>query len=92
MHLAGALAQRGRKVLIVDADPQATATRWAATAPDETPFPAAVAGLGSIEQRLHREIRKFIGDYDYLIIDSPLQPTPPSRKAPCWLPTWPWCP
>ena len=77
MHLAGALARRGEKVLIVDADPQATATRWAASAPDETPFPAAVAGLGSIEQRLHREIRKFIGDYDYLIIDCP-----PSADSP----------
>ena len=77
MHLAGALARRGSKVLIVDADPQATATRWAATAPDETPFPAAVAGLGNITDRLHREIRKFIGDYDYLIIDCP-----PSADSP----------
>ena len=77
MHLAGALARRGAKVLIVDADPQATATRWAATAPDETPFPAAVAGLGNLEDRLHREIRKFIGDYDYLIIDCP-----PSADSP----------
>lgn len=77
MHLAGALARRGAKVLIVDADPQATATRWAASAPDETPFPAAVAGLGSIEDRLHREIRKFLGDYDYLTIDCP-----PSADSP----------
>ncbi len=77
MHLAGSLARRGAKVLIVDADPQATATRWAATAPDETPFPAAVAGLGNLEDRLHREIRKFIGDYDYLIIDCP-----PSADSP----------
>ena len=77
MHLAGALARRGAKVLIVDADPQATATRWAATAPDETPFPAAVASLGNLKDRLHREIRKFIGDYDYLIIDCP-----PSADSP----------
>ena len=28
MHLAGALSRRRAKVLVVDADPQATATRW----------------------------------------------------------------
>ena len=37
MQLAGALARRHHKVLVVDADPQGTATRWAASAEDETP-------------------------------------------------------
>ncbi|MHC5730941.1 MAG: AAA family ATPase, partial [Nostoc sp.] len=36
MQLAGAIARRSNKVLVVDADPQGTATRWAASALDET--------------------------------------------------------
>ena len=47
MQLAGALARRKNKVLVVDADPQGTATRWAASALDETPFPASVVGLSA---------------------------------------------
>jgi chromosome partitioning protein len=35
MQVAGTLARRGNKVLVVDADPQGTATRWAASADDE---------------------------------------------------------
>lgn len=71
MQLAGALARRGNKVLVVDADPQGTATRWAASADDETPFPASVIGLSAANAKVHREAKKFIDDYDYLIIDCP---------------------
>jgi chromosome partitioning protein len=51
MQLAGAIARRGNRVLVVDADPQGTATRWAAS--------------------VHREVKKFIDDYGYIIIDCP---------------------
>lgn len=73
MHLAGALARRGRgmKVLVVDADPQGTATRWAASASDEDPFPASVVGLAAAHTKVHREVQKFANDYDYIIIDCP---------------------
>lgn len=71
MQLAGALARRSNKVLVVDADPQGTATRWAASALDETPFPASVVGLSAASTKVHREVKKFIDDYNYIIIDCP---------------------
>jgi chromosome partitioning protein len=71
MQLAGTLARRGRKVMVVDADPQGTATRWAATADDDKPFPASVVGLSAASAKVHREVRKFVDDYDYIIIDCP---------------------
>jgi chromosome partitioning protein len=71
MQLAGALARRGHKVMVVDADPQGTATRWAATADDDNPFPASVVGLSAASGKVHREVRKFVDDYVYIIIDCP---------------------
>jgi chromosome partitioning protein len=73
MHLAGALARRGQgmKVLVVDADPQGTATRWAASATDDEPFPASIVGLAAANTKVHREVQKFADDYDYIVIDCP---------------------
>ena len=71
MQLAGSLAKRGLKVLVVDADPQGTATRWAASADDETPFPAPVAGMSVAGNKIHREVGKYVNDYSVIIIDCP---------------------
>lgn len=71
MQLAGALARRGNRVLVVDADPQGTATRWAATADDNQSFPASVVGLSAASSKVHREVKKFVDDYNYIIIDCP---------------------
>ena len=71
MQLAGALSRRKGRVLVVDADPQGTATRWAASSEDEKPFPAAVVGLSAANNKVHREVRKFVDNYDYIIIDCP---------------------
>lgn len=71
MQLAGTLARRKNKVLVVDADPQGTATRWAASAEDDKPFPASVVGLSAASEKVHREVKKFIDDYDFIIIDCP---------------------
>ena len=81
MQLAGSIARRGMKVLVVDADPQGTATRWASSAPDDNPFPAAVIGLSAAGDKVHREVAKFKDDYDISIIDCPPavdSPTPQS--------------
>ncbi len=71
MGLAGTYGYRGSKVLVVDADLQATASRWAASAADDAPFPAAVNGLAATGGKLHREVQKYIADYDFIIIDCP---------------------
>jgi chromosome partitioning protein len=71
MQLAGTLALRNRRVLVIDADPQGTASRWAASAPDEQPFPAVVVSLAAAGNKLHREVVKLAEDYDYIIIDCP---------------------
>lgn len=71
MQLAGTLARKKNKVLVVDADPQGTATRWAASADDENPFPASVIGLSAANEKVHREVKKFIEDYDFIVIDCP---------------------
>lgn len=71
MQLAGSLARRGRKVLVIDADPQGTATRWAASAEDDKPFLATVVSLALAGGKVHREIQKFLEDYDYIFVDCP---------------------
>ncbi|BAY08172.1 ParA family partition ATPase [Calothrix sp. NIES-2098] len=71
MQLAGTITRRGYKVMVVDADPQGSATRWAASAEDSTPFPASVIGLSAANEKVHREVKKFIEDYDVIIIDCP---------------------
>jgi chromosome partitioning protein len=71
MQLAGTLALRNCRVLVIDADPQGTASRWAASAPDEQPFPAVVVSLAAAGNKLHREVVKLAEDYDYIIIDCP---------------------
>ncbi len=72
MQLAGTLGLKKKtKVLVIDADPQATATRWASSADDQNPFPASVSGLSAAGAKVHREVQKFVEDYDYIVVDCP---------------------
>lgn len=71
MQLAGAMGREGKKVLVVDADPQQTALRWAAAAEDDKPFLAKIIGMAAVGGKIHREIMKFEGEYDIIVIDCP---------------------
>ena len=71
MQLAGTLGLRGYRTLVVDADPQGTAIRWSASAPDDKPFPAKVAGLSAAGAKVHREVKKFAEEFEFIIIDCP---------------------
>lgn len=75
MNLAGSMAARGYRVLVVDADPQGTAVQYAAQA-EEGSFPARVVGLAAAGAKVHNELRKHIADNDIIIVD-----TPPSIDA-----------
>jgi chromosome partitioning protein len=71
MQVAGTMAKDGWRVIVIDADPQGTATRWAAAAEDDRPFPAPVVGLSSAGAKVHREAKKFVGEYAFIFIDCP---------------------
>ena len=71
MNLAPAIAKSGVRVLVVDGDPQGTSTRWAASANEEAPFPTHVIGLANTTNKAHQEIKKFIDNYDYILVDCP---------------------
>lgn len=71
MQLAGTLGLWKHKTLVIDADPQGTDIRWSASAAEDTPFPAQVVGLGAAGAKVHREIKKFLDGYDFIIIDCP---------------------
>lgn len=70
MLLAGTWGRAGYKVLVVDSDPQGTATQWGSTS-DETIFPASVISLAGMGSKLHREVQKHVGNYDMVVIDCP---------------------
>jgi chromosome partitioning protein len=71
MQLGGFLANVGFKTIIIDGDPQGTAIRWANSAPDEYLFPATVVSLSAAGEKIHREIKNFVDDFHYIVIDSP---------------------
>lgn len=64
---AHVLAERGLRVLLVDADPQGSALRWHEVA-EGFPFPV----IGLTTGRLHRDLDGITGDrYDAVVIDTP---------------------
>ncbi len=77
MLLAGSLGDRGKKVLVADADPQNTAHHWASMGEH---FPAEVEDVAGEEGKLHKAIRKRSEQFDYIVIDSP-----PAAAAPVTL-------
>lgn len=62
------------KVLVIDADPQQSAVKWANAAQDGNPFPMAVVGY--TQEKVHLLVRQMADKHDYIIID-----TPPSSLA-----------
>ncbi|HKJ83520.1 MAG TPA: ParA family partition ATPase [Mariprofundaceae bacterium] len=67
MNLAAGLSKRGR-TLVIDADPQGSASQWSGSASGERPFPVSVI---SVSGDLAHEVNRFSRDYDYVVIDCP---------------------
>lgn len=67
IHLADALARRGRRVLLIDADPQQSAMKWSTIRPGEPRFSV----IGMAKATLHKEMASICADYDDVVIDGP---------------------
>ena len=71
MNLAVAFFIDKMSVLVVDADPQGTASRWSASADEDNPYPVSVVNLSVSGNKIHQEIRKLMSNYDIIIVDCP---------------------
>jgi len=65
LNLAAALADNGKRVLLIDADPQQTAQDWAAIRTEPPSFQV----IGLAKPVLHRDLPRLAADYDSVIID-----------------------
>ena len=71
MQLAGGLARAGRRVAIIDLDPQETSLRWAQSADPAAPFPAHVVRLEGEPGDLHQQIKAARKGVDHVLLDCP---------------------
>ena len=70
LHLAGEWARQGRRVTLIDADPQGSALDWsAARAADGRPRLIGVVGLA--RDTMHREAPELARACDHVVIDGP---------------------
>jgi len=67
IHIADSLSRKDKKVLLVDADPQASALDWAENSENGNRF--SVVGLP--KKTLRNELRNIEADYDYIVVDGP---------------------
>jgi len=78
VNLAACFAAADLDVLVVDADPQASALAWKAQRPDTLP---PVQAIGLPTDNLHKEVPDLAGRYDVVIIDAGGQITQSARAA-----------
>ena len=70
LHLAGQWASQGRRVVLVDADPQGSALDWSQQRA-HAGLPRAFGVVGLARDTLHREAPEMARDVDHLVIDGP---------------------
>ena len=67
IHLAAALARRGSRVLLIDADPQQSAMKWSTFRAGENKFSV----IAMAKPTLHKELTPIYADYTDIVIDGP---------------------
>lgn len=77
IHISHALALKGFKVLLVDADPQGSARDWGAARAAELPFPL----VGLDRPTIHRDLPALAKDFDHVVIDGPPRISDLARSA-----------
>src|SRR5512134_3300433 len=77
VHIAAGLAKRGRRIMLVDADPQGSALDWSATRSAEPMFPV----IGLPRPNLHKEMPSHAGRYEDVVIDGPPRVNELTRSA-----------
>ena len=65
INLAACFARAGHRVLLVDADPQASALTWSSAREAPPQFPV----IGMAKPTLHRDLPTVAADYDVTVID-----------------------
>ena len=80
LHLAGAWAEKGKRTLVVDADPQGSALDWSEQRSREG-LPRSFDVLGLARETLHRELPEIAAGYDRVVIDGPPRVAGIARSA-----------
>lgn len=77
IHVAAALAHDGKRVLLVDADPQHSALDWSEARTENT----LLSVIGLPNKTLHKEIPNLAKDFDHVVIDGPPRVYDVARSA-----------
>ena len=80
LHLAGRWAELGRRVLVVDADPQGSALDWSEQRGREG-LARLFGVVGLARDLLHRELPEVARGYDRVVIDGPPRVAGIARSA-----------